>query len=88
MATQTGKMLSAEEIFRACSDANYRAALPNCAIPVAGATNPGRKKSGDVTREKLQKEVRGKEVSGKQNLKNEKKILIHLKYLLRYFSST
>lgn len=59
MATQTGKMLSAEEIFRACSDANYRAALPNCAIPVAGATNPGRKESGDVTREKLQKEVRG-----------------------------
>lgn len=88
VAAQAGKMLSAEEIFGACSDANYRAALPGCAVPVAGATDPGRKKSGDVTREKLQKEVRGQEVWGKQNLTNEKKILIHLKYLMRYFSST
>lgn len=45
-ATQTGKMLSAQEIFIACSDSNYRAAMPNCAVPVAGASNPGEEEKG------------------------------------------
>lgn len=41
VATETGKMFNAEEIFIVCSDSNCKAAVPNRAVPIAGATNPG-----------------------------------------------
>lgn len=50
--------------------------MPDCAAPITGALILGRKESGGVTSEQLQKEVRKKD---------KEKILIHLKYLIRYF---